>query len=33
MKKILLGLFLILGVVSFAAPEYVDVKGLYNIGK
>nr|WP_314388374.1 hypothetical protein [uncultured Fusobacterium sp.] len=24
MKKILLGLFLILGVVSFAAPKYVD---------
>ena len=24
MKKVLLGLFLILGVVSFAAPKYVD---------
>ena len=24
MKKILFGLFLILGVVSFAAPKYVD---------
>ena len=32
MKKILLGLFLILGVVSFAAPEYVDVKGMEKSG-
>ena len=24
MKKVLLGLFLILGVVSFAVPKYVD---------
>ena len=32
MKKILLVLFLILGVVSFAAPEYVDVKGMEKSG-
>ena len=28
MKKVLLGLFLILGVVSFAAPKYVDMAKL-----
>ena len=30
MKKVLLGLFLILGVVSFAAPKYVDKEFLSN---
>ena len=32
MKKILLGLFLMLGIISFAAPEYVDVKGMEKSG-
>ena len=32
MKKIILFLFLILGVVSFAAPKYVDVKGMEKSG-
>ena len=32
MKKILLGLFLILGVVSFAAPKYVNTSKLENVG-
>ena len=32
MKKILLGLFLILGAVSFAAPKYVDTNKLQNVG-
>jgi len=33
MKKILLGLFLILGVVSFAAPKYVDKAKLKKISE
>lgn len=32
MKKILLGLFLMLGAVSFAAPKYVDTNRLQNVG-
>ena len=32
MKKILLGLFLILGAVSFAAPKYVNTSKLENAG-
>ena len=32
MKKIIMFLFLILGVVVFAAPEYVDVKGMEKSG-
>ena len=32
MKKFILGLFLILGAVSIAAPEYVDVKGMEKKG-
>ena len=32
MKKILLGLFLILGAVSFAAPKYVNTSRLANAG-
>ena len=32
MKKFILGLFLVLGVVSIAAPEYVDVKGMEKKG-
>ena len=31
MKKILLGLFLLLGVVSFALPNYVDAQKLKNL--
>ena len=32
MKKILLSLFLLLGVLSFAAPSYVDVNKIENDG-
>ena len=32
MKKFILGLFLILGAMSIAAPEYVDVKGMEKKG-
>ena len=32
MKKILLGLFLILGTVSFAVPKYVNTTKLQNVG-
>ena len=32
MKKILLGLFLILGAVSFAAPKYINTSKLENVG-
>ena len=32
MKKILLGLFLILGVVSFALPNYVSEEKIRNSG-
>ena len=32
MKKILLSLFLLLGVLSFAAPSYVDVNRIENDG-
>ena len=32
MKKIILGLFLILGVVSFAAPNFVDMAKVKNAG-
>ena len=32
MKKFILGLFLILGAMSIAAPEYVDVKGMEKSG-
>ena len=32
MKKFILGLFLILGTMSIAAPEYVDVKGMEKKG-
>ena len=32
MKKIILGLFLILGVVSFAVPKYVNTSKLENTG-
>lgn len=32
MKKILLGLFFILGIVSFAAPKYVNTTKLENAG-
>ena len=32
MKKIILGLFLMFGVVSFAAPKYVNTSKLENAG-
>ena len=32
MKKIILSLFLLLGVLSFAAPSYVDVNKIENDG-
>ena len=32
MKKIILGLFLILGVVSFAAPKFIDMTKVKNAG-
>ena len=32
MKKIILGLFLILGVVSFAVPKYINISKLENTG-
>ena len=32
MKKFILGLFLILGAMSIAAPEYVDLKGMEKKG-
>ena len=32
MKKFLLGLFLILGVMSFAAPKFVDMTKVKNAG-
>ena len=32
MKKFILGLFLILGAVSFAAPKFVDMTKVKNAG-
>ena len=32
MKKIILGLFLILGAISFAAPKFVDMAKVKNAG-
>ena len=32
MKRIILGLFLILGVVSFAVPKYINTSKLENTG-
>ena len=32
MKKIILTLFLILGLASFAAPKFVDTDKLQNVG-